>query len=303
MPATRPCLFATVPSAMCTGTPATRWCDSQQSPTAQTPSADVRCRRSTRIAPFTPTARPASAARSAFGTTPEAEHDHVGRDRSPPATTAPSSTDSSGVSSRTSMPSPSSAPTSGAATSASRDGISCADGLDQRDVEAALHERLGHLEPDVAAAHHHDRVPVAVADLGLEAGRVVERLDAVDHRSSIPGQVGPHGPGARGDVQRVEPDAHRALARARPTPRPRGRRGRWPAPRGPGARRCRAGRGTSRGCGRRGRRGRRPTRRPGTGSRRPSSSSTAPSRPRRSPGRAAGAAPAWRRSCRRRPHR
>ena len=41
MPATRPCLLAYVPRAMCTGWPVSRWSTVAQSPADQTPSADV----------------------------------------------------------------------------------------------------------------------------------------------------------------------------------------------------------------------------------------------------------------------
>src|SRR5688500_13276443 len=70
MPATRPCLLATVPRATWTNWPVTRWKLSQQSPAAHTSGALVRCRRSTRMAPRWPTAMPASSARREVGATP-----------------------------------------------------------------------------------------------------------------------------------------------------------------------------------------------------------------------------------------
>ena len=44
--------------------------DSQQSPAAHTPAADVRCWRSTTTAPRTPVSRPAAAPKALLGSTP-----------------------------------------------------------------------------------------------------------------------------------------------------------------------------------------------------------------------------------------
>ena len=183
-------------------------------------------------------------------------------------------------------------------------GIRWSDASTSVTSHAPLDERLGHLQADVAAAHHDHPAHVARPwRRPRSAGGVVQGLHAVHHRVVDAGQVGSQRTGAGGDVQRVEADAARCGRRRGPRPRPPGRRGRAPGPRGRGARRCRGRRGTSRGCGRRGRRSRPPTRPPGRGCRRPSSWSTGPSPARRSRGRAAGGAPAWRRSCRRRRRR
>ena len=66
-PATRPALFAVVPSGIHVGRPVTRWVTSAQSPAANTPRRLVSMRSSVRIAPLRPISIPAAVAISTFG--------------------------------------------------------------------------------------------------------------------------------------------------------------------------------------------------------------------------------------------
>ena len=70
IPATLPCLLATVPSATCTGLRLTRWYAWAQSPAAHMFGASVFCSSFTRILPLGPRGISASFASWLFGATP-----------------------------------------------------------------------------------------------------------------------------------------------------------------------------------------------------------------------------------------
>ena len=165
-------------------------------------------------------------------------------------------------------------------------------------VRAPPHERLGHLQADVAAADDHDRR--GTRDVRARSSSALASSSVCTPRTwstSMPGQVGAGGAGAGGDVELVEAEVEGALVLVvahlhRPPVR------------------VDADHlvveahvdavllaELLRACGPPGRRATPPRRRPGTGSRRPSSWSTRPSRGPRSRGRAAGVGPAWRPPC------
>ena len=207
-PATRPWRLAYVPSAMYTGWPVTRWVDSAQSPADQTPSTDVACRSSTRIASATPISMPAAAASSERGRTPM------------PSTTRSASNGPSDVSTL-----PGSKPSTSTFTGRpcrdprgrrrrvgrSRRRASRAAGplpFDDRRRAAPLDERLGELQPDVPAAHHDDTPATLLGERQQHLG-VLQGLHAPYERQVDARQVGSDRRAAGGDEQLVVAEAER----------------------------------------------------------------------------------------------
>ena len=156
-PAMRPCLLACVPSWTFIGRSSTRCQDSTQSPAAKTPSwPGQRWWSSTRSAPLSPSSSPASARerrRRAHARSPSRRGRRAApRRRRAPAPCVVDGPPASSAPRRTSMPTPSAASCTWAAMSASSVAITWPARSTSVTAQAALHERLGHLEPDVAAA-------------------------------------------------------------------------------------------------------------------------------------------------------
>ena len=153
-PAMRPCLLACVPSWTFIGRSRTRCQDSTQSPAAKTPSwPGQRWWSSTRSAPLSPSSRPAVAREGRRGAHAGGHDDVVGGQSPSPSTRTGALGDLLQL---------------GAEAHVDADALGrvlhvgghvlverrhhLAGALDQRHPQAALHERLGHLEADVAAA-------------------------------------------------------------------------------------------------------------------------------------------------------
>ena len=152
-PAMRPCLLACVPSWTFIGRSSTRCQDSTQSPAAKTPSwPGQRWWSSTRSAPLAPSSRPASRARAVAGRTPVAMTTWSAASSSPSTRTACSETSCSSAPRRTSDADALGRVLHVGGHVLVEGGHDLAGALDERHAQAALHERLGHLEADVAAA-------------------------------------------------------------------------------------------------------------------------------------------------------
>ena len=86
--------------------------------------------------------------------------------------------------------------------------------VDERDVGSPHDERLGHLEPDVAAADDDHPLAAALLGEGEQLRAVLERLHAPDLIAVGARQIGPGGPCAGADEQVVEADAEGAVVAA-----------------------------------------------------------------------------------------
>ena len=218
MPATRPWRLATVPRAMCTGRLDTRWNDSAQSPAAHTWSVPVRCRRSTAMAPLGPSSTPASPASSALGSTPRPSTTRSAASTPALVCTRPGSKPSTATPVRASTPKRRRASSTSSAMSGSRVDITWLLASTRTTRRPPLDERLGHLEPDVAATD--DDHVAGTSTRRSSSSRAAPSSRVCTPRTngrSMPGRSGPSGPGAGGDQQLVE-------AERRTTGRGRGRR-------------------------------------------------------------------------------
>ena len=204
-PAMRPCLLACVPSWTFIGRSSTRCQDSTQSPAAKTPSwPGQRWWSSTRSAPLVAELEAGVRARGpSAGRTPVAIDDVVGGqllavDARPRARQTSSQL--------------------GAEAHVDADALGrvlhvgghvlvegghhLAGALDERHAQAALHERLGHLEPDVAAADD-DRALAAAARSAARKRSAASMVRAGSARVGAR-HVGRDGLGAGGEHELVE---------------------------------------------------------------------------------------------------
>ncbi len=83
--------------------------------------------------------------------------------------------------------------------------------LEQRDLRAAMRERLGHLEPDVAPAHDDDVLQRFGTDVVEQVLRVVEGLHTVHVVVVDAGEVGTDRNASGRDQRLVEPEAEGAV--------------------------------------------------------------------------------------------
>ena len=163
--------------------------------------------------------------------------------------------------------------------------------VDHRDVEAAAHHRLGHLDADVAAADDDRACAARPPSSSSSRAPSSSVCTPWTPSASTPGTSGAPGLGAGRDHEVVEAEpVRRALRRGR-GPRPRGGRGRAPSTSVPHPQVDAVGRGALPACGRPGRRPSRRRRRPSTGCRRPST--TRAGRARTRPPRGRRRAAAW----------
>ena len=250
------------------------------------------------MASRTRSATPAAAARAEFGATPRPRTTRSAGISPAAVCTAVSEMASTVSPVRTVIPMSRMARATSAPMSGSRVPMTSSAASTTVTDGAPLDERLGQLQPDVAAAdHHHPPGRAGPSTSGEQRGGVVEGLHAVDV-----GQVDARAGRAGGAWRRWPRAAGRSRAgrcgRGRGCgPRPCGPPGRARSPRARCARRC-AWPGTPPECGPPGRRGRAPTRRPDRGCRTPSSSSSGPSPGPRSPCREPGGGPGRRPPCR-----
>ena len=170
-PAMRPCLLACVPSWTFTGRSSTRCQDSTQSPAAKTPSwPGQRWWSSTRSAPLSPSSRPGVARERRRRAHAGRHHDVVGGQLLAVDARRRARVDllQLGAEAHVDADALGRVLHVGGHVLVER-GHDLAGALDERHPQAALHERLGHLEADVAAADRRRALLAAALQRRAEA--------------------------------------------------------------------------------------------------------------------------------------